>query len=171
MKKLICLFVLICMLFGCQTPSTTRLNIEGIQNIEYEKLIQNLKSNVTFILYIGRPDCGDCQEFYPILEDYIQTHENTGIYYLNIKEYRDQAKSDDASQEEKDFYENLYEELHFDWTPTIHIITNGKFVKTYQYLDEDYFNIEDRLKQKERRQEFLDEFKVFMDDYFKEESV
>lgn len=169
MKKIISLIVVLFLLMGCSQSSVKKLEITGIQPIQYEKLTQNLNSDVKFILYIGRPDCGDCQEFYPILEKYINEHSGTGIYYLNVKEFRDRANAQDASQEEKDFYDNLYKELHFDWTPTIHVISNGKFIKTYQYLDEDYFNISDREKQKERRQEFLDEFEVFMDAYFKED--
>ena len=117
----------------------------------------------------GRPDCGDCQEFYPILQDYIDNHKGSGIYYLNIKEFRDRAKSQDASYKEKDFYENLYKELHFDWTPTIHVISNGKFIKTYQYLDEEYLEMKDREKQIQRKKEFLNEFQEFMDTYFKED--
>lgn len=169
MKKIILLIIVAFMLIGCQKEKVEKLQIDGIKTIDYEKLIQNLNSHVKFILYIGRPDCGDCQEFYPILEKYIDSHVGTGIYYLNIKEFRDRANSDDASQEEKDFYDNLYKELQFDWTPTIHVISNGKFVETYQYLDEDYIEIKDREVQKEKRQEFLDEFEVFMDEYFKED--
>lgn len=160
----------ILVLWGCSSTDTaSKIQIQGIENINYEKLTQNLNSNVKFILYIGRPDCGDCQEFYPILEEYIENHEGSGIYYLNIKDFRDRAKAENATQEEKDFYDNLYKELHFDWTPIIHIISNGKFIKTYQYLDEDYIEIKDREKQKAKRQEFLDQFQVFMDDYFKED--
>ena len=91
------------------------------------------------------------------------------IYYLNIKEYRDRARDDDATQAEKDFYENIYQRLDFDWTPTIEVIRNGKIDETYQYLDEDYFDIQDREQQLKRKQEFLDEFEVFMNDYFEEE--
>lgn len=170
MKKILIFIIIALMLIGCQSQKVEKLEINGIEAINYEKLTQNLNSHVKFMLYIGRPDCGDCQEFYPVLEEYINSHEGTGIYYLNIKEFRDRARSDDATQEEKDFYENLYEELQFDWTPTIHIISNGKFIKTYQYLDEDYIDIKDREKQIARRQEFLEEFKVFMDAYFKEEA-
>lgn len=169
MKKIICFLLSFMILTGCQKDAVEKIEIEGIQSIQYAELIQNLNSNVKFLLYIGRPDCGDCQEFYPQLEDYIENHQGSGIYYLNIKEFRDRAKSNNASQEEKDFYENLYEELHFEWTPTIHVISNGKFIKTYQYLDEDYLNIQDREKQIQRRKEFLEEFQVFMDDYFKED--
>lgn len=168
MKRIICLFLCVVSLLGCN-KQTEKLKLQGIIETNYQELTQNLNLDVTFLLYIGRPDCGDCQTFYPILEDYINSHENTGIYYLNIKDFRDKAKRKDATKEEKDFYENLYEELDFDWTPTIHEVVNGKFVNTYQYLDEDYFEIKDRKKQKAKRQEFIDAFYVFMDDYFKEE--
>ncbi|MFR7591791.1 MAG: thioredoxin [Longibaculum sp.] len=168
MKKIICFVLGLFLLVGCQEPAK-KINIDGIQPIHYEELIQNLNSNVKFILYIGRPDCGDCQEFYPILQDYIDNHKGSGIYYLNIKEFRDRAKSQDASYKEKDFYENLYKELHFDWTPTIHVISNGKFIKTYQYLDEEYLEMKDREKQIQRKKEFLNEFQEFMDTYFKED--
>lgn len=169
MKKIFFLILILLTVIGCTRQPATKIQINGIEEIHYEKLIQNLNSNVKFILYIGRPDCGDCQEFYPILEEYINNHEGSGIYYLNIKEFRDRSRSEDASQQEKDFYENLYEELHFDWTPTIHIIENGKFIDTYQYLDEDYIEMNDRKKQIERRQEFLDAFEKFMNKYFEED--
>lgn len=168
MKKIILFLLMFFLLIGCQ-KSTKRLNIEGIVNIDYEKLTQSINSDVTFMLYIGRTDCGDCQVFYPILEEYVRTHD-VGLYYLDVKEYRDQANREDATQEEKDFYKNIYKELHFNWTPTIHIISNGKFVKTYQYLDEDYIQIKDKEKREKRRQEFLDEFQEFMNSYFKEEN-
>lgn len=169
MKKIVSLLLSLFILLGCSSKeAVTTLEIEGIIEIEYEELIQNLNSNVRFLLYIGRPDCGDCQAFYPYLEEYIDEHEGTGIYYLNIKAFRDAAKAEDASDEEIEFYENLYTELDFDWTPTIHVVENGKFTVTYQYLDENYYEIEDREEQIQRKQEFLDEFEIFMDDYFKE---
>lgn len=168
MKKITCFLLTILLLVGCQTTSQ-RLKIDGIQEIEYQELTQNLNSDVTFMLYIGRPDCGDCQEFYPVLEKYVTSHKGTGLYYLNVKAFRDRSNQKDATQEEKDFYKNLYQELDFDWTPTIHVVSNGRFIKTYQYLDEDYFKIKDREKQLQRKQEFLDEFQSFMDDYFKED--
>lgn len=169
MKKIVFLILILFTMIGCTSQTATQIQINGIEEIHYEKLTQNLNSNVKFILYIGRPDCGDCQEFYPILEEYINSHEGTGIYYLNIKEFRDRSRSEDASQQEKDFYENLYKELHFDWTPTIQVIENGKFIDTYQYLDEDYIEMTDRKKQLEKRQEFLDDFEKFMNKYFEED--
>lgn len=51
----------------------------------------------------------------------------------------------------------------------IHVISHGRFVKTYQYLDEDYIKIKDRDEQIQRREAFLKEFEEFMNAYFKEE--
>ncbi|MEG0367661.1 MAG: thioredoxin [Coprobacillus sp.] len=170
MKKILVFVLSIFILVGCTSTKTKKVEINGIQEINYQELTKSLNSDVKFVLYIGRPDCGDCQVFYPVLEKYIQDHEGTGIYYLNIKNFRDKAKAENASQEEKDFYDNLYEELHFDWTPTIHVISNGKFIKTYQYLDEDYIKIKDREEQLKKKQQFLDEFEKFMDEYLKEEA-
>jgi len=171
MKKILCFVLCFLVLIGCSSKqSIKKLEIDGIEEITYEELIQNLNSNTEFMLYIGRPDCGDCQEFHPILEEYVNTHKGSGLYYLNIKEFRDRAKAEDASQEEKDFYDNLYKKLDINWVPTLEIISNGKIQKKYQYLDEDYYHIKDRAEQKERRQEFIDEFYLFMDEYFGEES-
>ena len=60
-----------------------------------------MKEDVSFMLYLGRPDCGDCQAFKPILEDYLNKHPNEGVYYLNIKAYRDASLKEDATKEEK----------------------------------------------------------------------
>lgn len=170
MKKILYMLCLVLLLTGCQKP-TEKLQITGIQTINYEKLIQNLNKNVTFMVYIGRLDCGDCQTFYPILQEYIDSHDGTGLYYINVKEWKEHANGDEASKEEKDFVDDIYKNLDFDWTPTLHVISNGKIKSRYQYLDEDYFKIEDRQKQKEKKQEFLDEFEVFMNNYFKEEKA
>lgn len=86
LKKWICLFITCFLLMGCQTVKTEKISVEGIQTIPYEELNELLNDDVTFLLYIGRPDCGDCQEFYPVLEEYVKQHDGTGLYYLNIKE-------------------------------------------------------------------------------------
>ena len=51
---------------------------------------------------------------------------------------------------------------------TIHIISQESLSKLINILMKNIFNISDR-KTKKRRQEFLDEFVVFMDAYFKED--
>lgn len=167
MKRIIIFILALSMLVACQSSSTF-IDIKGIKETEYEEIEKMLSSKVQFLLYIGRDDCGDCIEFYPILEEYINGHEDTGIYYLNIRQIRDNAKKEDATQEEKDFYQKIYDTFELEWTPTIEWIKNGKIYKKYQYLDEEYIKIKDREEQKEKREEFINQFYDFMNKYFKE---
>ena len=167
MKKLLILSLSF-MHIGCSTSSVKKKSVKGIKEIQYAKLKKVMEEDVSFILYLGRPDCGDCQAFKPILEDYLNNHPNEGVYYLNIKAYRDASLKEDATKEEKEFYKNLYKTFDFNWTPTLEVISQGQVQKKYQYLDEDYYSIKDRSKQIKKKKEFIKEFKVFMNDYFKE---
>ena len=170
--KLLTIILLSFSLVACNKDvNTTVLLPTGIESIVYEDLCTYLDDSYTFLLYIGRDDCKDCNEFKPVLEEYLKTRENTGIYYLNIKEYRDAARKENATDEEKQFFDNLYKELDFDWTPTIEIIENGKITSKYQYLSEDYYEIEDESKREEEKQKYLQEFNTFMDDYFDQYEV
>ena len=38
--------------------------------MNYETVLKKLKQKEDFVLYIGRPDCKDCQEFEPYLKKY-----------------------------------------------------------------------------------------------------
>ena len=167
MKKRLLILLIISLLFGCKIDTSYK-DISGIVEVTYAEISALMDSDVSFILYIGRDDCGDCIEFYPIFEDYINTHYDTGIYYLNIREMRDNARKEDASEEEKAFFDEIYETFEIEWTPTIEWIQNGKIYKKYQYLDEDYIKIKDREQQKLKREEFIEEFEQFMDEYYKE---
>lgn len=163
---------MILLISGCsQTASTNAIEKDtsksGIHEITYEELQKELKSDNSFILYIGRPDCGDCKEFYPILENYIKENEGTYVYYLNVQAFRDASRADDASEEEKQFYLNIQEELSFEWTPTLHLFEEGKVVDTYTYLDMDFYKIKDKKEQESKKEEFIDKFKEWMNEKYK----
>mgnify|MGYP004611729375 FL=1 len=168
MKKAILLSFVFILLFGCaytKKEEASKDRVTTIEEIDYDSLVEKLGQNEDFLLYIGRPDCGDCKEFYPYLETYVD-QTNQGIYYLNIQNFRDNAKKEDASEQEKTFYENLQKNLDFDWTPTLVRYVNGKVKAKYTFLDLDYYKIEDGEKQKEKYQEFLDEFYTWMKDNY-----
>ena len=168
MKKAILLSFVFILLFGCaytKKEEASKDRVTTIEEIDYDSLVEKLGQNDDFLLYIGRPDCGDCKEFYPYLETYVD-QTNQGIYYLNIQNFRDNAKKEDASEQEKTFYENLQKNLDFDWTPTLVRYVNGKVKAKYTFLDLDYYKIEDGEKQKEKYQEFLDEFYTWMKDNY-----
>lgn len=119
-----------------------------------------MDSEESFLLYIGRDDCLDCINFHPILEAFLQDNEGTYIYYLNILEYRNNAVSETASSTEIEFYENLQETFEFDWVPTIKMMSNGKVVDHYQYLDSDYYKLdeEQQVVELERQLEYFHEW-------------
>ena len=62
MKKLLIL-CLSFMLLGCSTSSVKKKSVKGIKEIQYAELKKVMEEDVSFILYLGRPDCGDCQAF------------------------------------------------------------------------------------------------------------
>lgn len=169
MKKMIAIIMCL-VLCACASANTSvkvkRSNVTGVQEVSYKKLNKLMNNHSQFILYIGRPDCGDCQAFDPILRDYLKKHKKQGVYYLNIKSYRDAAMKKSASKAEKVFYKNLRKNFNFDWTPTLEVITDGKVGKKYTYLDMDYYNITDRAKQIKKQKEFVQKFKKFMADYY-----
>lgn len=169
MKKWWIVIGLLVVLVGCgQKKIETQYDrITSIEEIDYLKLKEKLSSQTDFLLYIGRPDCGDCQVFYPYLEEYVKST-NQGIYYLNIKNFRDNAKKEGASQEEIAFYENLQENLDFDWTPTLQHYQNGKVMERYTFLDLDYYSISDEIKKQEAFNEFVGKFKSWMNENYQE---
>ena len=86
--------------------------------------------------------------------------------FENIPDYIELAKLLPEDQLFTD--EWFYKTFDFNWTPTLEVISQGQVQKKYQYLDEDYYSIKDRSKQIKKKKEFIKEFKVFMNNYFKE---
>lgn len=133
----------------------------GIVSVSYDELIEKMNSETTFILYIGRPDCSDCQTFYPYLESFI-TETRMGIYYLNIQDFRDAAKQPDATKEEVKFYENLQENLNFDWVPTLQKYHGKASGGKYTFLSLEYYEIEDEAERQKSFDDYIYEMKVWL---------
>lgn len=126
-----------------------------------------LDTNEAFIVYIGRSDCKDCQAFQPILQEYLDEHQGAYIYYLDIKEYRDASRKENASSKEKEFYDNIYETFDIDWLPSLVLMNKDQIVSKYQYLDEGYYELSSKVK-KQKQEEYKKEFISWMNEIFKE---
>lgn len=163
--------MMLCIVSGCTSTTTNYIfkdeNKSGIYAIEYDALQEMINNEETFLLYIGREDCLDCNNFYPILEDLLTNNEGTYVYYLSILEYRNSAMEEDASLEEIEFYENLQETFEFDWVPAIKMISSGEIVDHYQYLDNDYYEIENEEEQQEELERQLEYFETWILQWFK----
>ena len=97
---------LIGILSGCSHTTSTHtiqkdLSKDQIIEINYDDVLKKINQKEGFVLYIGRPDCKDCQEFELYLKKYLNKNKGVYLYYFNIKEYRDQANSQEATKKEK----------------------------------------------------------------------
>ena len=158
MKKLLVFISIVGLLIGC-SHSSTKLNPSSIEEIDYQILSSYLDQNVEFMLYIGRSDCSDCYYLSQMITDYTNAT-NTGVYYIDLKTYE--------SSVNEDTYNQFFKQFKFEDVPVLEIIKNGKIKTTYQYLDESYFEIEDRQTQIEEREKYNQRFIEFMNDYFGE---
>ena len=130
-------------------------------------VLKKINQKEDFVLYIGRSDCKDCQEFEPYLKKYLKKNKGVYLYYFNIKEYRDQANSQEATKKEKSRYNQMRKKLDFSWTPTLKLVINGKFVDQYTFLDEDYYSLPSK-KQKEKKQDYIDKLSSWLDQIYQD---
>lgn len=142
---------------------TTRERPEHITPVSYQSLSGKMSEEIDFLLYVGRPDCGDCQAFYPILEEYADTHDGAGVYYLNVKELRNPSAGTPLGTEVSDAYEQLKLELDLQWVPSLYHIINGKILSKYEYLSAEYYKIEEEDGKARERERFRQEFYRWME--------
>ena len=101
------------------------------------------------------------------LKKYLKKNKGVYLYYFNIKEYRDQANSQEATKKEKSRYNQMRKKLDFSWTPTLKLVINGKFVDQYTFLDEDYYSLPSK-KQKEKKQDYIDKLSSWLDQIYQD---
>lgn len=136
MKKVLISILFLFTLTACQEKQAPIVDIpSGIVTIDEENLKEKIENNHRFILYIGRSDCKDCIELYPQLEAFMNDHPSLGIYALDVKAFRDRAFRDDATPEEKAFFDELKTYLNFDWTPTLQYRQGSRILSKITYLD------------------------------------
>ena len=154
MKKILSLILCVFLISGCSKASTNHikkdLSLSGINEITYEQLQDKLDSDELFVLYIGRPDCGDCREFEPILNSYLEENEGTYLYYFNIKEIRDASSK----------------ELGIKWTPVLKLVNKGETISEYTYLSEEYYEIKGSKKKEQAKEKYIDDFKDWMSNIY-----
>lgn len=109
-----------------------KLPLDSIVSIELDELNKLEKEPVDFILYIGREDCEDCQMFKPILEQDIKDL-SIGVYYINIKEYRQNSIKKNAEKKDVLLYNDLKEKYNIDWVPKLIHIRNGIQISEFKF--------------------------------------
>ena len=127
MKKKIFLFMILfigaTLLVGCTEK-------KGYTEITYKELEKKVEDKDTFALFIGRTSCSACDVFKTILNDtYAKDYaKESTIYYIDL---------DDLTDEEDTLFHSKYS---YSGTPTVTIITEGKFSPNDSVSGSDKYN-------------------------------
>lgn len=81
------------------------------------------------------------------------------MYYLDVKEYRDAQSSD---LDEANVYQQIKKIFSLDWVPCLFHVRNGIIISRYQYLDSDYYGIEDENEMVTVKNQFKSKFFSWM---------
>jgi len=146
-----------------KTNPNTLHRFNNLITIDYQKASALKNGKNDYFLYVGREDCPDCQKFKPELESFISEHAYSGMYYLDIKEYRDLAKAENASTEDVDFFENIEKEYEIEWVPSVYHIRAGEILAKYEYLSADYYNLESDEEREEMEKQYLSDLESWYD--------
>ena len=100
------------------------------KEIEINDVIKKLENNKSFYLVLGFPECPWCQALMPVLNEVAKDNKEKTIYYLNIKEIRDNTESLGHTEykklEDNYFKEALDIEKNRLNAPTFVKVENGK---------------------------------------------
>ncbi|MCB5954887.1 thioredoxin family protein [Enterococcus sp. CWB-B31] len=101
---------------------------DAINAITVPTFKQKLVREESFYLYVGRPTCGDCNDFEPALIDLINEYElGDKLLYLNVAKLR---MDEPAWEEFKGTYNLIY-------TPTLAKFEGGKLISKVEWTPED----------------------------------
>lgn len=111
-------------------------NSDRLDNISKGDFKKKISSQENFWIYVGRPNCPDCQKYYPRLEKYLEDN-NLKLLYFNTK----------VKVSQKEEMVEFLNDLGVDEVPAILEIKNGKVEKIYDMQKkEDIVNFEVEYK-------------------------
>ena len=101
---------------------------EYLDSLTIDNFEAKVKSGADFVVYIGRPDCPDCNIFEPIFKDYVVSNQLTSqILYLNVRTYRA------ANTNRWNTFKATY---GFTQTPAVIHFKDGKNISLIEWKDD-----------------------------------
>ncbi len=104
-------------------------NCEMLKNIDKEELEGKISNQESFWIYVGRPNCPDCQKYFPRLKKYLEENSFT-LLYFNTK----------VKVSKKQDMIVFLNDLGVDEVPAIIKIDNGKVVRIFDMQKEEDIN-------------------------------
>lgn len=156
------MILILCIVSGCQATTNylyKNININQIEVVNHNQITEMIENDRSFILYIGRNDCFDCNEFKPYLEQFLLDNPGVYLYELDIK---------DMYYDDDDTVLNEFKEmLEFDWTPSLRFVYEGVIIDSYQYLDKAHYALDSKEKRENSQKKFIEEFYNWMNTKYK----
>ncbi|WP_413854591.1 DUF6568 family protein [Candidatus Ruminimicrobium bovinum] len=98
-----------------------------LNSITYDNFQNSIDNKDTMILYVGRPDCPDCNNFDDDLLDIIKKYNGYDkVWYLNIQKQR---------QDEKE-WKKINKKYKIKYTPTFILYDRGKYKSKVEWTPE-----------------------------------
>ncbi|MFD2307303.1 thioredoxin family protein [Enterococcus termitis] len=105
-----------------------------IDALTVDSFEKRMNQQDSFYVYVGRPTCGDCNDFEPKLIKLIKDYDlHDQLQYLNVAKLRTQEKS----------WVNFKETYNLVYTPTLAKIEQGKLVSKVEWTPEAGISISD----------------------------
>lgn len=118
------------------TKIKTELNkkpkiFEELNTLNMSTLKSKMDKNQTFIVYIGKISCSDCQKFDPKLISFLKTNNlENNVYYVDISKIRNN----------KEKWNDFIKTYNIKYTPTIALIKNKHTYKQIGWTPESGIN-------------------------------
>lgn len=106
------------------TASTANYDVSSFKAINTDEFIEAFNGSETKLIYLGRPDCGFCIKFVPVLTE-VQNGYNFQTLYLDINT----VAKDDVNRIialDNDFFTG--ENTAYGYTPMTLIVKDGKII-------------------------------------------
>lgn len=114
------------------TQENTAYDVSKFDEKTVDEALAQIKKGKTEVVYIGRPSCGYCVKFVPILKS-VQEELGFKHIYINLESI---SSEDSTKLTELDSYISD----NFGYTPMVLVFKNGKFVKgTVGYTEADTY--------------------------------
>lgn len=103
-------------------------------SMTYSQFKNKVNNREDFYVYVGRPSCGDCNEFEPKFIELISKYQlGDNVVYLNVSELR----------EDENAWELYKETYGMHYTPTLAKFSEGKLDKSVEWTPETGISISD----------------------------
>lgn len=99
-----------------------------IEEITYEKYKKLLEDKSSFILYVGRSTCPDCERFEPVL-DTIQFQSE--IKHLDTQAYKDAITNEEENAQEE--YDAFKADVNYEWIPYVCAVKDGEKISEFDF--------------------------------------